>query len=97
MKHAPPMPLYPTDEEIARALFGNDREKREEWKRTLKAKEILSGFPKPDPEIGRRYWPKVKAWFDRRAGLTGPAIEEPDGQENWDEDRRPRTRKTGSR
>lgn len=46
-----------------------------------------AGFPRIDPMMRGRYWPAVKAWFDRRYGLhsihsAGPMM--PDGMENHD-------------
>lgn len=48
-----------------------------------------SGLPAPDPVFsGRRYWPAVKAFLDRRAGLRQDAPSSTfDGEENWNEDR----------
>lgn len=40
-----------------------------DWKAAVSALE-KSGLPRPDPMFrGRRYWPAVRAFFDRRAGL----------------------------
>ena len=48
-----------------------------------------SGLPRPDPLFGqRRYWPAVRAFLDRRAGMAqtlAPLTR--DGEENWDDDR----------
>lgn len=45
MKPAPPMPLYPTDEQIAEALFGKDRETARSFIATIEIEE-RRGFPK---------------------------------------------------
>lgn len=48
-----------------------------------------SGLPRPDPLFGqRRYWPAVRAFLDRRAGMAqslAPLTR--DGEEKWDDDR----------
>ena len=48
-----------------------------------------SGLPRPDPLLGqRRYWPSVRAFLDRRAGMAqSPAPLTRDGEEHWDDDR----------
>lgn len=48
-----------------------------------------SGLPRPDPLFGqRRYWPAVRAFLDRRAGMAQSlATLTRDGEENWDDDR----------
>jgi hypothetical protein len=48
-----------------------------------------SGFPAKDELFAkRRYWPAVRAWLDRRYGLsTMDGVTAPpglDGKENWD-------------
>jgi hypothetical protein len=46
-----------------------------------------TGLPRPDPLFGqRRYWPAVRAFLDRRAGMAqslGPLTR--DGEEHWDD------------
>jgi hypothetical protein len=51
-----------------------------------------SGLPGRDPLFGnRRYWPAVKAYLERRAGLGHSVAQVPDGAENWNEGgRKPR-------
>jgi hypothetical protein len=48
-----------------------------------------SGLPRPDPLFGQlRYWPAVRAFLDRRAGMAqslAPLTR--DGEEHWDDDR----------
>jgi hypothetical protein len=77
-----PIPLYPTEEQIARAVLPPDKTK--EWDGIASVLE-RRGFPQIDPLLGGRYWPAVKAFLDRRHGLTDatPAAAV-DGEENWD-------------
>jgi len=48
-----------------------------------------SGLPRPDPLFGqRRYWPAVRSFLDRRAGMAqslAPLTR--DGEEHWDDNR----------
>ena len=84
------MPLFPPETEIARAVMGPG--KAAEWKALAVVLE-RQGLPRVDPAFGARYWPAVKAWLDRRAGIgsmTVPAT--PDGKENWHEPDRGRSR-----
>ncbi|TSJ64606.1 hypothetical protein FO470_04930 [Starkeya sp. 3C] len=75
------MPLYPSEAEIARELLGPNR--AGEW-RGLAALLERKGLPTVDPLFGGRYWPAVKAYLDRRAGLVNVAVPSvPDGEENW--------------
>jgi hypothetical protein len=60
------MPLYATEEQIAEEILGPGALR--EWKRAALELEAL-GMPKVDPVLGRRYFPAVKAFFDRRHGL----------------------------
>lgn len=60
------MPLFPCEADIARAVLGPGRVS--EWKAIAIILE-RHGLPMKDPIFGARYWPAVKAWFDRRAGL----------------------------
>lgn len=42
------------------------------------------GLPTVDPLFGRRYWPALKAYLDRRAGISTAGVGVvPDGKENW--------------
>lgn len=53
------------------------------------------GLPRPDPLFGgRRHWPAVKAFLDRRAGLGQSSVPVTDGSENWDEKRRAQRART---
>jgi hypothetical protein len=71
--------LFPCDAEIARRLsIGEDK-----FRKMVGALE-LQGFPKRDPLIGRRYWPAVIAFWNRRYGvssISSPSLV-PDGEEN---------------
>lgn len=78
-----PPPLYATDDEIARALFGEDREMRRHWCETLALLEREGFPPKLATMRGRRYWPAVRAWLDAREGLGTPRPRPAPGQENW--------------
>ncbi len=74
--------LFMTDAELAKAIgLPTD-----EFKATAVVLQ-RSGFPVPDPVFkNRRYWPAVKAYFDRRYGVGGEKekLTKPDGEENWD-------------
>jgi hypothetical protein len=72
--------LFVADTEIARRLgVGFAR-----WK-ALRPVLEKRGLPKADPLIGRRYWPAVRAYFDRRAGLDSlKASAVDDGEVNYD-------------
>lgn len=66
-----PSCLYPDDKEIARLVVGKDPERIRAFTRAVKA-DHLPGFPPINPLMGGRYWPKVKLYFDQRAGLRPP-------------------------
>jgi hypothetical protein len=61
------LPLFATDDELAMALVG--RARSAVW-RTLVPSFEREGLPKNDPQMGGRYVPAVKAFFDRQYGLT---------------------------
>ncbi|HZH50297.1 MAG TPA: hypothetical protein VEZ16_00295 [Microvirga sp.] len=76
-----PMPLYPTEDQIAQAVLPPGNVKS--WDGIAAVLE-KRGFPKVDPLFGGRYWPAVKAFLDRRHGLADATpAKEPDGEENW--------------
>jgi hypothetical protein len=81
---ADPTSLYLTEDAIADRV-GVTAEKWHENARVLER----AGLPKPDPLFdGRRYWPAVKAFLDRRNGIGGASSAlAPDGEENWHERR----------
>ena len=72
-------PVYLTDGQIAARVGVTTSE----WQAVVKVL-TREGLPQPDPLFGnRRYWPAVKAWFDRRAGLGSHGHIVNDGEENW--------------
>jgi hypothetical protein len=77
--------LYKSDVEIAREL-GVPPAK---WRANAVVLE-RRGLPPPDPMFdGKRYWPAVKAFLDRRNGLgaaLAPAFA-PDGEEHFGDKR----------
>lgn len=76
-----PMPLYPTEDQIAAAVLPEKNMKS--WSGIAAALE-KDGFPMVDPLFGGRYWPAVKAFLDRRAGLRKDVVPQvPDGEEDW--------------
>lgn len=77
----PSSALFVSDEEIARRLgVGIDK-----W-RAVRGVLEQRGLPQRDPLMAhKRYWPAVRAFFDRRAGLdsiTAPLLG--DGENNFD-------------
>ena len=91
------IPLYPSDTEIARELFGTGKDALASWKA---AAAIWSrhGLPNADPFTGRRYWPAVRAFLDRRAGLRDDQPVAMDGRETFDVDApRPRRQAQATR
>lgn len=56
--------LYVTDAQMIRKLNVPEKVIRPVLV-LLDAQHKTNGFPQPDPMFGgRRYWPKVKVWFD---------------------------------
>lgn len=81
-----PLPLYPSEERIAREIFGDvPADVIKSWRETALILERC-GMPKKDPLFGgRRYWPAVEAWLKSHNGLSSKArTYAPDGEENWD-------------
>jgi hypothetical protein len=73
--------LYVTDAEIARRWGVGPKAARI----AIETFERNPRFPKRDPLFsGKRYWPKVKAFTDWRAGLTMDAPETEDGEERYE-------------
>jgi len=72
--------LFPEDEEIARLLFGDDKDRAKLFLERLPTHE-RHGFPRKAPEYGGRYWPAVKAYFDYEWGLVEYAPMNPSEQE----------------
>jgi hypothetical protein len=69
--------LFPCEAEIARRLSQN----LSDWKAKASVLE-RDGLPRVDPIMGGRYWPAVKAWWNRRYGLSNVEVSQPDGEEN---------------
>ncbi len=69
--------LFPCEAEIARRLSQTPVE----WAAKAKVLE-RDGMPKIDPVMGGRFWPAVKAFFDRRYGLSTVEVSQPDGMED---------------
>ena len=63
-----PSCLFPSDEEIARLLFGSDKGRAKLFEQSLAAEE-RRGLPRKHPAYGARYWPAVKAYYDYEWGL----------------------------
>jgi hypothetical protein len=80
---AEPSCLFPTDEEIARTLFGDDKALTRAFLDHIALEERL-GMPRKHPQWGRRYWPAVKAYFDYQWGLAAQppsaSAEQPEAQ-----------------
>ncbi|SIO56272.1 hypothetical protein SAMN05443247_08241 [Bradyrhizobium erythrophlei] len=72
------IPLFADDEEIGEAVLGFDR--RREFRGLAELHEP-AGMPKIDPAWGGRYVPAVKAYFDRRYGLSTVSALAPPGKE----------------
>ncbi|KAB2664179.1 winged helix-turn-helix domain-containing protein [Brucella tritici] len=73
--------LFMTDGEIAKML-GLPHKHCQPALRALEKE----GLPLPEPLFeNRRYWPAVRAFFDRRYGLLDPLSPPPalDGEEKW--------------
>lgn len=74
--------LFMTDAEIAKEIG----QKTDEFKATAVMLE-RKGFPMPDPLFNnRRYWPAVKAFFDRRYNMQPISIASNsahDGETRW--------------
>jgi hypothetical protein len=87
-KSPEPSCLYPNDKELARVLLGD---RAPQWPAIAKAEE-KAGLPRVSLQYGGRYWPAVKAFYDRRHRLLDQQSEPSDDErekENWD-DRPPR-------
>jgi hypothetical protein len=84
--------LYVSDEELRQRLGVGEDALRVAVKQLER-----NGFPKKDPLFSKkRYWPAVKAFLDRRNGLSVKAPSAIDGQEHDDEETAGR-RRPGSR
>lgn len=84
--------LYLSDDEIARRLGVSQTA----WTRSIAPVLAKAGLPPPDPLFGGlRYWPAVRAFLDRRSGLGTASADggprsgfQPDGEENFHEQKR---------
>lgn len=75
------LPLYPTEEELAKVVLSPKRSKA--WSGIAVTLE-RHGLPKVDPLFGGRYWPAVKAWLDRHNGLGKDDVPQvPDGSDDY--------------
>lgn len=81
MGKRPTETLFLTEGEIATRVGAT----LDEWTAATKALEG-KGLPARDPVFGnRRYWPAVRAYLDRRAGIGKNLFPGTmDGEENWD-------------
>lgn len=87
-----PKCLYPSETELAKILLG---ERAGKWPEIAQLEE-RHGLPRVDPVYGGRYWPAVKAFYDRRVKLieeqqAGPDTDTREG-ERFDEIRSRRAR-----
>lgn len=89
-----PSCLYPDEAELGRVLLGK---RASQWPTIAKIEE-RAGLPRVSLQYGGRYWPAVKAFYDRRHQLleqqSAPPEDERQG-ENFDawKSRRPRAQK----
>ena len=99
------MPLYPSEDQIARAVMGPERAR--EWPGKARYLQDKHGLPAIDELMGGRFWPAVEAFFRARHGVAernpvdGPANLptmssrvrvvpfKPDGRENYDVEETP--------
>jgi hypothetical protein len=81
MASAQPSSLYPSEAEIALRVLGEGKVKQ--WAALVPTLE-REGLPRVDPLFGARFWPAVRAWFERRNGLRPELVPSgADGQEVW--------------
>lgn len=78
------LPLYATDEEIARVVYGKGPKALMDWK-TLAATLARQGMPQLDPMTKRRFWPAVREFLYKREGIGSIQIEGPTWEENFDD------------
>jgi hypothetical protein len=69
--------LFLDEAEVARRLG----QQPSEWKAKATVLE-RHGLPPIDPLMGGRYWPAVRAFFDRRYGISNTMPMPVDGEEN---------------
>lgn len=76
---AVPAKLYLVEKEVAARVGVSEKA----WRRLAPMLE-RDGMPRKDALIGKRYWPAVRAWLDRRHMTHGSiASSAQDGEENW--------------
>lgn len=71
--------LFLREDEIAQRLGQTSGE----WKAKASVLE-RHGLPRIDPLMGGRYWPAIRAFWDRRYGISNVEASQPDGEENLD-------------
>jgi hypothetical protein len=71
--------LFLREDEVARRLGQTPGE----WPAKATVLE-RHGLPRVDPLMGGRYWPAVRAFWDRRYGISHVEASQPDGHENLD-------------
>jgi len=77
---APSASLYKSERDIAVLVLGPDADR---WP-GLAAVWEREGLPTIDTMAGMRFWPAVRAFFDRRHGLIqGNIPARADGDETW--------------
>lgn len=59
--------LYASEEKIARRVLGEGKVKQ--WASLVPTLE-REGLPRVDPLFGGRFWPAVRAFFERRHGVS---------------------------
>lgn len=87
-----PSCLYPDEAELARVLLGPTR--AAQWPDIAKAEE-RAGLPRISLQYGGRYWPAVRAFYDRRHQLIerqSDAADDERDKENWHDQPSRRTR-----
>ncbi|MFO1100160.1 MAG: hypothetical protein U1E81_18320 [Xanthobacteraceae bacterium] len=71
--------LFPSEKEIARRLSQDAAS----WRAKAQVLE-RDGLPRIDPIMGGRYWPAVRAFWNKRYGLSTVEVSQPDGGEDLD-------------
>lgn len=66
-----PTCLYPDEGELALVLLGPERAHM--WPAIAQVEERV-GLPRVMRQYGGRYWPAVRAFFDRRHSATGEPV-----------------------
>jgi hypothetical protein len=69
--------LFPCEAEIARRLSQTPRD----WAAKATVLE-RRGLPRVDPLMGGRYWPAVRAFWNKNYGLSNVDASQPDREEN---------------